>query len=237
MTFADILGVATAVIASLGGGGLIVFKLSGYLGKVWADRALENLRQDYTRLNLELTHQLALVTEQVKNSLQMAALEHQVRFSKLHEKRAEVIAEIYERLVDAEKSGARFVVVEGHQIGTDTQKEGRSKIELEMYELSLFIAKRQIYLPQRVCVSLKTLLDTMHNHVIGVGVYGSVVPFTPQQHRESHEVFTAALNAFVREIPAARKILEDEFRELLGVETSKAAAAVSGAWSPPSLTT
>jgi hypothetical protein len=33
--------------------------------------------------------------ERLKTSLQMTALEHQVRFSKLHEKRAKVIADLY----------------------------------------------------------------------------------------------------------------------------------------------
>ncbi len=36
--------------------------------------------------------------ERLKNSLQMVAVEHQVRFSKLHEKRAEIMAELYKRL-------------------------------------------------------------------------------------------------------------------------------------------
>jgi len=36
--------------------------------------------------------------ERLKASLQMVAVEHQILFSKLHERRAEVIAELYKRL-------------------------------------------------------------------------------------------------------------------------------------------
>jgi len=39
--------------------------------------------------------------ERLKNSLQMAATEHQVRFSKMHEKRAKVIEDVYTKLTDA----------------------------------------------------------------------------------------------------------------------------------------
>ena len=39
--------------------------------------------------------------EQLRSDLNRAALEHQVQFSKLHEKRAEVLAELYTRLVSA----------------------------------------------------------------------------------------------------------------------------------------
>jgi hypothetical protein len=47
-TFAFQLG--TAIIASLGGGGAIVFGLSNYLGKLWADRVLEQERHKYAQL-------------------------------------------------------------------------------------------------------------------------------------------------------------------------------------------
>ncbi len=59
----DVFEVAAAVIVSLGGGGAIVFRLSGFLGKLWADRALqtqkeeserqlEEQRQQYAQLNI-----------------------------------------------------------------------------------------------------------------------------------------------------------------------------------------
>ncbi len=38
---------SATVIGSLGGGSIIVFGLSGYLGKRWADRALEKQKQEY----------------------------------------------------------------------------------------------------------------------------------------------------------------------------------------------
>lgn len=37
----DIFSTAFAVIASLGGGALIVWALSSYLGKIWAEKLLE----------------------------------------------------------------------------------------------------------------------------------------------------------------------------------------------------
>jgi hypothetical protein len=58
MSVKDILEVALTVIASLGGGGAIVFALSSYLGKRWADRALEKQKQDYAHLKIEFTNQL-----------------------------------------------------------------------------------------------------------------------------------------------------------------------------------
>jgi hypothetical protein len=90
----DILEIAASIIVSLGGGGAIVFGFSGYLGKVWADRALEKQRQENAKLNLEATHQLGLLTERARSALQLRAIEHQVRFAKLYEKRANAIEEL-----------------------------------------------------------------------------------------------------------------------------------------------
>ena len=116
MTFSEIVEIGASVIVSLGGGGAIVFGLSGHLGKLWADRAIENQRQEHARINREVTHQLGLLTEQRKQALQMVALEHQVRFSKLHEKRAEVIAELYKQLVEVEKEGKLFISTKGRRL-------------------------------------------------------------------------------------------------------------------------
>lgn len=49
MTFFDLLRIASLVIASLGGSGMIVFALSSWLGKVWADRLMQKQRAIYER--------------------------------------------------------------------------------------------------------------------------------------------------------------------------------------------
>ena len=66
MTFLEIVETCSAVLVSLGGGGAIVFGLSNYLGKVWAERGLEKQRQEYTKLNLEFSHQLDLASRRVQ---------------------------------------------------------------------------------------------------------------------------------------------------------------------------
>src|ERR1017187_333537 len=89
MSIKDVLEICGAVIASLGGGGLIVFGLSGYLGKVWADRGLQNLRQEHAKLNLEFQHQLDLVSRRTQMELDAVAhlrkLKMESEFEKLRE--------------------------------------------------------------------------------------------------------------------------------------------------------
>jgi hypothetical protein len=89
LTLKDVLEIAAAVITGLGGGGAIVFGLSGYLGKVWADRALEKQKQEYSQLNIAFTHQLDLATRRVQIELDAIGHLHKLRteseFDKLRE--------------------------------------------------------------------------------------------------------------------------------------------------------
>jgi hypothetical protein len=97
MTPKEILEVALTVIASLGGGGAIVFGLSGFLGKLWADRALEEQKQEYARLNISFSHQLELASKQVQAEID--------RLGHLHKLRTE---SEFEKLSDLWKTVARL---------------------------------------------------------------------------------------------------------------------------------
>jgi hypothetical protein len=69
MTPKEILEVALAVVGSLGSGGAIVFGLSSYLGKVWADRGLEKQKQEYAQLNIAFNNQLGIATRRLQIEL------------------------------------------------------------------------------------------------------------------------------------------------------------------------
>jgi hypothetical protein len=65
MSFYDVVHIAWVVLGSLGGGGMIVYALSSHLGKMWADRALEKQKQEYTQQNIALQGQVTLATQTV----------------------------------------------------------------------------------------------------------------------------------------------------------------------------
>jgi len=93
--------VLTTVGVTTGGG--VVF----LGGAAWLIRTVlkDRLAPDAEEFKAKLKADGDMEIEKLKNSLQMVAFEHQVRFSKLHETRAEVIADLYKRLVEyGEKS-------------------------------------------------------------------------------------------------------------------------------------
>src|ERR1035438_4960013 len=70
MNWTDALKIGTTVVGSLGGGGLIVFGLSGWLGKVWANHLMERERQAYAIELEELRNSLRRSTETDLKSLE-----------------------------------------------------------------------------------------------------------------------------------------------------------------------
>lgn len=62
MTFPDVVKVCAAIIASLGGGGLIVTQFSGFIGKMWADKELAEQRHKYDVLSRQLQVELDAVS-------------------------------------------------------------------------------------------------------------------------------------------------------------------------------
>ena len=64
MISADAISIGASIVASLGGGAVIIFALSNWLGKVWANRLMQKERQEY-----------ALQLEHLQNSLRLASEE------------------------------------------------------------------------------------------------------------------------------------------------------------------
>ena len=80
MTVFEAFEIAGAVIVAVGGGGAIVFALSAWLGKVWADRLMIQERARYdkelTILQSELRHNSEQEITNIKNELDILKEKH-----------------------------------------------------------------------------------------------------------------------------------------------------------------
>jgi len=174
------------------------------------------LTRDVEKFKARLQADAGIEIEKLKNSLQMVAVEHQVRFSKLHEKRAEVIADLYTRLVDAERTGDHFV-----KVGVwddDKRREAYATTEQSLVDLYFFVEKNRIYLPESVCDLLTNFVLAVRSNAISMHFYAHIEPTTINQTliEERAKVLKQVLESVQGQIPAARKALESEFRTILG---------------------
>jgi len=76
MTVTDAFQIATTVIAALGGGGVIVLSLSGFLGKIWAERMMREEKAAHEEqlavLRAKLTEQNERALSELRTSLEVA---------------------------------------------------------------------------------------------------------------------------------------------------------------------
>jgi hypothetical protein len=147
-----------------------------------------------------------------------------MRFSKLHEKRAEIIAELYSRAVELQKKGGRYVL----QIGGQEPEEQFEEVRNTMYEFHDFFDKHRIYLPERACSVLSAFDDAVTTSVFRFHHYSeikvnNVYGTTPGALKQRDEAIRGAYQALERS-PQPLKALEDAFRTILGEEIRSGAA-------------
>jgi hypothetical protein len=201
------------VIMTLGGEGAVLAAVA-WLIKTLVDN---RLALDAEKFKMEMKAKSDAEIERLRNALQMAALEHQVRFSKLHEKRAEVVAKLYALLVELQYAGQRYVSVGAYEPKRDDEF---SKTAAKVHEVFLFIEEHQIYLPDRVCTLLAEFVETVNKSVAGVQAYEKYTDGSANFRREKIQVLKGAAEAFEKRIPAVREALKDEFRTIVGVDNS-----------------
>jgi len=195
------------------GGSAVLLAAAAYLIK---SVLTYKLTLETEQFKTELKGKADVEIERLKNSLQMLAAEHQVRFAKLHDKRAAIIAALYKRLVIVRRHGELFVITRENNPDPIKDEEFR-KITEELRRLFSFFEQNKIYFPLSVCKSLDDLIGIIRGKVMIAGVFGRIQ--YPNEHtiQQSADAFTKAYHTFEKEIPDALAALENEFRSMLGV--------------------
>lgn len=200
MSSADLLHVVWGVVASIGGGAVIVFALSGWLGRVWADRLMAGEKAKHDTL-LEL----------LRADIRKVAFESEIRFSKLHEKRAEVIADLYSKLVDFVGAAEQFLYG-----GASVDSEKHQLYVVRQKDLYDTFSKNQIYFPTALCDALSNFIFELHRLTNEKYILGSYQPMTPEETKDLRDTLRNRWKAITVDVPNLKEQLTEEFRRLLG---------------------
>jgi hypothetical protein len=98
MSTTEILSIASALLVSLGGGGVIVIALSTWLGKLWASRILEQEKSALQHLYAEHQHKL-----------NMSLHKHNVAATRIDAQRVEAIRDLYGALIGWHEAAIQIV--------------------------------------------------------------------------------------------------------------------------------
>ena len=205
----------------------LVAGLLVWLFKSWISERLKNaIKAEYDQKlethKAQLKAQADVEIERLRSQLSIAATEHQVRFSKLHDKQADVVVQIYTLLVEANTAATTFVSASQ---GTDEARQGQAH-ENAITSLMTFVdflEQNRIFLPERVCTQIEELVNSMGDKITKVRTY---------MHYRSEDLPAAALEVkerasndawsyFQEKFPVARSALEHQLRIMLGSKESK----------------
>lgn len=153
MSLKELAEIATAILASLGGGGAIVFGLSSYLGKVWADRGLEKQRHDYSQLNIAFQGQLEMATRRLQVELDALALVHKLRTQEEFTR----LAGLWKHIANLRNYFAGLVP-KGLTLGFENPQEQermnaqiRQQFNQWLNNANMFLAEEALFIPKAIC--------------------------------------------------------------------------------------
>lgn len=205
------------VLAVLFGVGLAIIGLKRLAGALPGRLLSRNLEQ--YRSHLERDREAEL--EHLRATLQRIAVEHQVRFTRLHERQAEIIAEVYAKLDDlhhAFKEWSQHSLMAGED---EHSLQAFEKGALEKHNVfAVCYYRNAIWLDRRTCDSITAILDTFRASFFSLSTNAP-----PRQRLE-------ALKEIHDKIPNARVLLERRFRQMLGVEDGGGFTTGAGGPSP-----
>ncbi|MCK9622127.1 MAG: hypothetical protein M0R47_16525 [Methylobacter sp.] len=148
-------------------------------------------------------------------------MEHSVRFSSLHSKRAEIIAEIYE-LLSAVENQARLLATPAMENGEPPRNETYKSTASSYYRLYEKYNKTRIYFPDNICQMIDKFLTQSKNPI---SFYKLAEQTSMQDPEGSNKRLQEDLQTKFMEVweeveenvPEARIAIEKEFRKILGV--------------------
>jgi hypothetical protein len=151
--------------------------------------------------------------ERLRSDLQRELVEHDVRFSRLHERRIEVISDIYRNLICAERAFASWthpLQMAGQpdwaEKGTAAAKAGTKFVE--------HFQENRIWLEAALCEQVQKVADGFNEAFVKFTIYD---PNDPNVRRERLDKWMEAWKGVSKDVPPVREDIEDRVRVLLGV--------------------
>lgn len=196
-----------------------VFGISAFIlaAVAWVVRSLflRFLTKDIEKYKNDLKREADKEFAKIESQLKIDALTHQIRFSRLHECRAEIIAELYKKIVALES--ARLCLET--EFETEFEREDNSELEGKAdkfidkyYEVNEYIENNKIYFPE----SLSDKLTDYGTQYFNLSI--EIVYLSKADNRQTLiDNFQKDKEDFRNRNEKIKNIIESDFRKLLGV--------------------
>ncbi|OCH14601.1 hypothetical protein A6E05_19070 [Aliivibrio sp. 1S165] len=227
MSTTNIYEIAFAVIGSIGGAGVIIFGLSSFLGKVWAQRLMQ----------MEIAKH-AEQLEELKSKFKKNETEHLVRFTGLHEKQADIIAKLYYKLYEVNlcrdtltlqlqcreikesyereyKTYEPWEYIYGVHTLTDEEREMVDALKVAVNDMNSFYGRHKLYLSSECCELMNRV--TQLSFFISSNYSNVALKDEKGEYRVNPKV-PETWNASIEAIHTMLPLLDSEFKNIIGVD-------------------
>ncbi len=200
----------TTVLSLIGGSAAF------FAAAAWLVRSLVQhlLSKDVERFKADLQAQHQIALEHSKAEFQRLLKEHEIRFSHLHAKRGEIVAALYQHIVETNDAAEECL---------DAFKETPDKRRLDLAkkaaqrgdDLAEFIIRNKIYFSERLAAHLEELYTCLIDMAISYETHCEAL-----QKGENTAAYEGMLSEVEVDTRSALRDCEKEFRSLLGVEAT-----------------
>lgn len=179
------------------------------LRKFFEQALLRDIKKYEAKLQAEFEH----AKMRFDNELQGKLFEFQTKFSLYHQRRAEVIGELYGMLHEAVESVSTLISPIQFDDGK-SQAESYNETLAKCRTLREFFMKRRIFLEEDVCDKLDSILQNMHVALTGFRI-------SQEEPRQAGDRYMRdeAWNVINEAVPLVKNDLERQFRKSLSVTT------------------
>lgn len=185
---------------------------------------LENHKQKIEHENKSLQHDLNKNFEIYRNRLEILRLEFQIKFAELHVKRSEIIVNIYKLLTELNSSmldlTAPIRFVQNNNNAENEEQKRAERANNSIKEFSNYYIQHKIYFSKGVVVKLDIIVESIKNIVLEFNYYKDLLKDDKDKSwKELYEGLKEINIKVNKEITLALADLENEFRDLLGVNS------------------
>jgi len=179
-----------------------------YLKKRGAERALQDSFDDVKERLRETTQ----LSEEIKSSIGLSTLEHQIKFSKLHEKRIEIIEGLYHRLTKMESEGKEFIY---RSSPTRSAQDQFDRASGAINEFISYSKLNKFWVEKELFDEIEEVALRLDEIIHGAAFNCDVNPQNPQQFSQAMDKRKKAVEAINHEIPAAKEKIIGSIRKAL----------------------
>jgi hypothetical protein len=207
-----------SIIASVGLStmitGVLIFMARTFIGEKIKSRIQAEYQEKLERLKLELQSAANLQLERIRTDLKISAAEREFRFQRLHERRIDILADVYGKLrvlYDSMRSYVQSLEVMG-----DPPKEDKFKaMHKAYYDFYNAHAQKAIFFPADTAGHLEAI---DRSFVINANMFRTFVQ-SGRYPEEAMKRWAEIENRVESEIKTAMNDLASEFRQLISEAT------------------